>query len=55
MKRFSGLLLIVWIVLTAAPAWAQPQTYISGNLGFGIRPDADISISTLPFEMTRPL
>jgi len=42
MKRFTGFLLAGLLLLTAAPAWAQ-QAYLSGNIGFGIRPDADIS------------
>jgi len=42
MKRLTGFLLAGLLLLTAAPAWAQ-QAYLSGNIGFGIRPDADIS------------
>ena len=42
MKRFTGFLLAGLLLLTAAPAWTQ-QAYLSGNIGFGIRPDADIS------------
>ena len=49
MKRLAGILLGSIILLTAAPAWAQ-SAYISGNIGFGIRPDGDISSSSSPFE-----
>ncbi|MCH7650877.1 MAG: porin family protein [Nitrospinae bacterium] len=42
MKRFTGFLLAGLLLLTAAPAWAQ-QAYLSGNIGFGIRPDARLS------------
>ncbi|MCH8933161.1 MAG: porin family protein [Nitrospinae bacterium] len=48
MKRLTGFLLAGLLLLTAAPAWAQ-QAYLSGNIGFGIRPDADISGSGGPF------
>jgi opacity protein-like surface antigen len=53
MKRIFGWVIGVLVLLTAAPVWSQNPSsnmYISGNIGFGIRPDADISISTLPFE-----
>ncbi|MDH3257799.1 MAG: porin family protein [Nitrospinota bacterium] len=53
MKRLFGLVIGVLVLLFAAQAWAQsrPQNmYLSGNIGFGIRPDSDINISTLPFE-----
>lgn len=53
MKRLFGLVVGVLVVLIAAQAWAQarPQNmYLSGNIGFGIRPDADINISSFPFE-----
>jgi len=49
MKRFTGFLLAGLLLLTAAPAWAQ-QAYLSGNIGFGIRPDANINITPFPFE-----
>ena len=52
MKRLSGILLLGFLIFAAAPAWAQ-NAYISGNLGFGIRPDADIRIfppASGPFE-----
>ena len=49
MKRVAGFLLTGFLILAAAPAWAQ-QAYMSGNIGFGYRPDADISISSSPFE-----
>jgi len=39
MKRLTGFLLAGLLLLTAAPAWAQ-QAYLSGNIGFGIRPDS---------------
>ncbi len=42
MKRLTGFLLAGLLLLTAAPAWAQ-QAYLSGNIGFGIRPDADFN------------
>ena len=42
MKRLTGFLLAGLLLLTAAPAWAQ-QAYLSGNIGFGIRPDARLS------------
>jgi opacity protein-like surface antigen len=53
MKRILGLVIGILVLLLAAQVWAQsrPQSlYLSGNLGFGIRPDSDISISTFPFE-----
>lgn len=46
MKRIFGLMIGVLVLLTAAQSWAQtrPQNmYISGNIGFGIRPDANLS------------
>ncbi len=49
MKQLTGILLGSLILLIAAPVWAQ-QAYLSGNIGFGYRPDADISITSLPFE-----
>ena len=49
MKPFTGFLLAGLLLLTAAPAWAQ-QAYLSGNIGFGIRPDANINITPFPFE-----
>lgn len=49
MKRISGIILASLILFTAVPVFAQ-QAYISGNVGFGFRPDGDISSSTLPFE-----
>ena len=48
MKRLTGFLLAGLLLLTAAPAWAQ-QAYLSGNIGFGIRPDADITAPGGPF------
>ena len=53
MKRILGLVVGVLVLLFAAQAWAQAQPrgmYLSGNIGFGIRPDADISTSSFPFE-----
>ena len=53
MKRIFGFAVGILVLLFAAQTWAQnqPQSmYLSGNIGFGIRPDADISISTRPFE-----
>ena len=43
MKRIAGLTIGVLILLISAEAWAQaPQgLYLSGNIGFGIRPDAN--------------
>ncbi len=49
MKRFTGFLLAGLLLLTAAPAWAQ-QAYLSGNIGFGIRPDADFSGTTVDLQ-----
>lgn len=49
MKRVAGFLLAGFLILTTAPVWAQ-QAYLSGNIGFGYRPDSDISISSSPFE-----
>ena len=46
MKRIFGMVIGVLVLLLAAQVWAQarPQNpYISGNIGFGNRPDADIS------------
>jgi opacity protein-like surface antigen len=46
MKRIFGLVIGVLILLFAAQVWAQgrPQNmYLSGNIGFGMRPDADIA------------
>jgi len=46
MKRIFGLVIGVLVLLVAAQAWAQarPQgLYLSGNIGFGIRPDANLS------------
>jgi len=46
MKRIFGLVIGVLVLLFAAQVWAQarPQNmYLSGNIGFGIRPDADIA------------
>ena len=45
MKRIFGLVTGVLVLLFAAQSWAQTQTrshtlYLSGNIGFGIRPDA---------------
>jgi opacity protein-like surface antigen len=55
MKHIFGLVIGVLIFLFTAQAWAQAQPhphglYLSGNIGFGIRPDANISITPLPFE-----
>jgi len=53
MKRVFSLVVGGLILLTAAQAWAQPgpqNFYFSGNIGFSIRPDADINITSLPFE-----
>lgn len=43
MKRVFGLIVVILALLIASQAWAQarPQNpYFSGNIGFGIRPDA---------------
>jgi opacity protein-like surface antigen len=43
MKRIFGFVVGILILLSAAQVWAQagPQSmYMSGNIGFGIRPDA---------------
>jgi opacity protein-like surface antigen len=43
MKRVFGLIVVVLVLLIAVQSWAQarPQNpYFSGNIGFGIRPDA---------------
>lgn len=53
MKRIFGLVIGALVLLITAQAWAQarPQSmYLSGNIGFGVRPDADISGTTFPFE-----
>lgn len=50
MKRISGIIIASLVLLTAVPAFAQQAAYLSGNIGFGFRPDGDISSSTLPFE-----
>jgi len=44
MKRIFGLVIGVLVLLVAAQSWAQSRTnphglYLSGNIGFGIRPD----------------
>jgi opacity protein-like surface antigen len=54
MKRIFGLVIGVLVLLIAAQAWAQTQIhphglYLSGNIGFGIRPDADINGLGGPF------
>lgn len=49
MKRLTGFLLAGLLLLAAAPAWAQ-QAYLSGNIGFGIRPDADFSGTTVDLQ-----
>ena len=44
MKRIFGLVVGVLVLLMTAQAWAQAQPrglYLSGNIGFGIRPDAN--------------
>lgn len=46
MKRISMLVVGILILLFATQAWAQarPQSmYLSGNIGFGIRPDAKLT------------
>lgn len=46
MQRILGLVVGVLVLLFAAQAWAQVQPqglYVSGNIGFGIRPNADIA------------
>ena len=46
MKRVFGLVIGFLVLLTAAQAWAQPGPrgmYFSGNMGFGVRPNADIA------------
>ena len=45
MKHIIGLVVGILVLLIAAQSWAQSQTnphglYLSGNIGFGIRPDA---------------
>ncbi len=53
MKCILGLVVGVLVLLFAAQVWAQVQPqglYASGNIGFGIRPDGDINISSSPFE-----
>jgi opacity protein-like surface antigen len=45
MKRIFGLVIGILMILIAAQAWAQAQPksfYLSGNIGFGIRPDATL-------------
>jgi len=46
MKHIFGLVIGVLVLLMAAQVWAQappPSMYLSGNIGFGIRPDADFN------------
>ena len=48
MKHIIGLVVGFIVLLIAAQSWAQSQAnphglYLSGNIGFGIRPDADIA------------
>lgn len=48
MKRIFGLVVGILVLLIAAQTWAQEQAhphnlYLSGNIGFGIRPDANFS------------
>ena len=48
MKRIFGLVIGVLVLLFSTQVWAQVQVhaqgmYLSGNIGFGIRPDADIA------------
>ena len=49
MKRLVGILLGSMLLLTAAPAWAQ-QTYLSGNIGFGIRSDSKLTGGSGKFD-----
>ena len=54
MKHTIGLVVGILVLLIAAQSWAQSQTnphglYLSGNIGFGIRPDADINGPCGPF------
>lgn len=53
MKRIIGLVVGVLILLSATQTWAQQAQprglYLSGNIGFGIRPDADIAGPGSPF------
>ncbi len=53
MKRIFGLVIGVLVLLTAAQVWAQvrPQAmYLSGNIGFGVRPDANLSGATVDIQ-----
>ena len=49
MKHIIGLVVGILVFLIATQSWAQTQAnnphglYLSGNIGFGIRPDADIA------------
>ena len=46
MKHILGLVVGVLVLLIAAQAWAQTNPrglYLSGNIGFGIRPNSDIA------------
>ncbi len=48
MKRIFGLVIGVLVLLISTQVWAQVQVhargmYLSGNIGFGIRPDADFN------------
>ena len=49
MKRIFGILLMGWVVLTAAPVWSA-DTYLSGNLGFAFRPDSKLTGSSGKFD-----
>ena len=55
MKHIIGLVIGVLVLFISTQVWAQVQVqpqgmYLSGNIGFGIRPDADISGSGGPFS-----
>jgi opacity protein-like surface antigen len=54
MKRLFGLVVGVLVLLITAQAWAQQAQprglYLSGNIGFGIRPDANFSGTTVDIQ-----
>ena len=55
MKHIIGLVIGVLVLFISTQVWAQVQVqpqgmYLSGNIGFGIRLDADISASGGPFS-----
>jgi opacity protein-like surface antigen len=53
MKRVCGLVIGLLVLLFATQVWAQSSPhgmYLSGNIGFGMRPDADITPGPNEFD-----